>query len=84
MIEISYFASVREKLQIDSEQMELPTEIADISALIAFLVEQRDPLWGEVLNDSKMMVAVNKVVVDRKSVIHKGDEIAFFPPMTGG
>ena len=35
-------------------------------------------------SESKILVAVNQIVVDRNYVLSKNDEVAFFPPMTGG
>ncbi len=80
MLNVLFFASVRERLGV--ERVAHPT-VSDVDALIAAL-ENRGEGWGEVLSASNIIVAVNQAVVTRAHALHDGDEVAFFPPVTGG
>ncbi|NKB31757.1 MAG: molybdopterin converting factor subunit 1 [Pseudomonadales bacterium] len=84
MIQIHYFASIREQLEKDKEQISLPDGVASIDELISHL-QTTDPKFNAVINtNNKVLVAVNQTVVDRSYKLSENDEIAFFPPMTGG
>ena len=84
MLSILYFASIREKLGLSAEQLELPDGVCTVSALVDVLIAQHGPVWDDVLNKSSVLVAVNQTVAQPASRIKDGDEIAFFPPVTGG
>ena len=84
MIRINYFASVREAANKSQEQLELPQAVNSVAGLIEFLV-QRDDLGRRALaGDREILVAVNQTVVNRDHRLAGNEEIAFFPPMTGG
>lgn len=84
MATIHYFASIREKLGLATEQIELPPQVDTVSGLVNILIEQHDSSWEDVLNSSAVLVAVNQSVAKFTSSVKDGDEIAFFPPVTGG
>ena len=81
-LSIHYFASVKETLSCDTENVNLLSGNT-VQALIEQL-SQRDPLWQQTLQDSKILVAVNQTISALDTEIKMGDEIAFFPPVTGG
>ena len=84
MIQIHYFASIREQLATDQEQINLPDNVSKIDELITHL-EARNPKFSAIVNSAnKILVAVNQTVVDRSYKLRENDEVAFFPPMTGG
>ena len=84
MIKILYFASVRERLNMSEEDLDLPSGIDTVEHLVAFLAERNADF--KVLNESgqPLLVAVNQTVADGSTGIAANDEVAFFPPMTGG
>lgn len=87
MATVYYFASIREKLGLSTEELELPSQVDTVEALVTLLIEQHsedEKNWGDVLNSSAVLVAVNQAVAKFSSPINNGDEIAFFPPVTGG
>ena len=84
MVSVHYFASIREKLALSAEQLELPLHVTTVSALVDYLVERHGAAWAEVLSKASVLVAVNQSVANYGSEIKDGDEIAFFPPVTGG
>ena len=84
MSEVHYFANIRETLGIAREQVPVGTATT-VSALIETLVQTHGSRWQSVFNaDNKVLVAVNQVIVPRTAAIKDGDEVAFFPPVTGG
>lgn len=84
MLTIQYFASIREALNRSEEELTLPADVATVQALIDHLLNS-NPHFEAVFNgNSKVLVAVNQTVVDRSHKLSQNDEVAFFPPMTGG
>jgi molybdopterin synthase sulfur carrier subunit len=85
IIKIHYFASVRERLNQSEEQLTLPEGVTSIEDLIKHL-QIINPSFKSVMDSSKkILVAVNQtVIVDLNYELSEDDEVAFFPPMTGG
>ena len=84
MITILYFARLRESLGKASEQMALPAGVGDLEAL-RVLLRQRGGAWTEEMADGRpVRAAVNQDIARGDTPVRDGDEIAFFPPVTGG
>lgn len=84
MIRVCYFASLREQLGRAEEPLELRAGVADVAGLRARLRE-RGGAWAEALAESRpVLCAVNQVMARPDQAIADGDEVAFFPPVTGG
>ena len=84
MLTILYFARLREVLGVSTEQVDLPQEARDIGGLTQWL-RARGGAWEIELAPGKVFrVAVNQVISDAQTPLADGDEIAFFPPVTGG
>lgn len=84
MIAVHYFASVRENLGADLEKLELPAEVQTVEQLVTYLADKHGDKWAQVLGEKAVLVAVNHEMSDRTATIANGDEVAFFPPVTGG
>ncbi|MGC9386366.1 MAG: molybdopterin converting factor subunit 1 [Hydrogenovibrio sp.] len=83
MLNVFYFASFREALGQSQEQ--LPPEAYQTVACLLDDLAQRGEVWQQALKDNlNLQIAVNHTLADRKTEIKAGDEIAFFPPVTGG
>jgi len=83
-IKLFYFARLKETLKYSTEELALPAEVATILQLKAFLAKRGD-VWSEMLMGKlKVRAAINHELVDDKAAISDGDEVAFFPPVTGG
>jgi molybdopterin synthase sulfur carrier subunit len=83
-VQIRYFAWVREKVGLESEDVELPANIATIADLVGWL-KQRGPQYGEAFARPQVVrAALDKVHVKPSSALGSAREIAFFPPVTGG
>ena len=83
-IKVLYFARLKEAVNYSSEDIELPEAIKTIIALKNYL-SQRGEIWANLF-DGKQVVraAINHALVDDLASIQAGDEVAFFPPVTGG
>lgn len=79
-----YFAWVRQKLGKGEEIRDLPEGIADLTALVAYLCTL-GPEYAEVFSDpARLRAAVNQTHARFDTPIMADDEVAFFPPVTGG
>lgn len=81
-IKLLYFAGLREALGVSSEEMSLPMGVGDVAALRAHLAARGEP-W-QLLRSQSLRTAVNQRMVGGETPVQEGDEIAFFPPVTGG
>jgi molybdopterin synthase sulfur carrier subunit len=81
-ITILYFASLREALEVEREQIDLLEEGGSVGALRMWL-EARGSKWLP-LSAPRIRAAVNQVLATDASPVVDGDEVAFFPPVTGG
>ncbi len=84
MANLLYFASLRETLDSAKEQLDLPENVTTIAELKKLLAE-RGAIWkGSFSNDTSLLVSINQQMGNDQSEIKNADEIAFFPPVTGG
>ncbi len=84
MIKVLFFARLREQLGTEMLEFQAGPELPDIAAIIQ-LLQQRGAEWAEVLADDQMvLMALNQEVADVDTRVKDGDEVAFFPPVTGG
>lgn len=81
-IQVLYFAALAERLHCNHEQIQLPPEVDSAEALKRWLVGRGAP-W-QALADEQVRCAVNQEIVKLNHRIGPGDEVAFFPPVTGG
>ncbi len=83
MVEVLYFAAVREAVGSSAERLTLPEGVATVSGLRAHLAS-RGEAWQALAAGQRVRAAVNQRMVEGDAAIAAGDEIAFFPPVTGG
>lgn len=81
MINVLFFAQVREL--IDCDKLELESTFKDVEQLRAQLATKSDR-WALALESGKLLAAVNQTLVSFDHQLRDGDEVAFFPPVTGG
>lgn len=79
MIAVRFFASLREELGMDQYEVEL--ESTTVRELITHLSQV---LETDLLLNDNTLVSVNHHLVESNQPVRAGDEVAFFPPVTGG
>lgn len=82
MLTVQFLARYREELDCESEQLPWQTDWQCIDDVRQFLTA-RDGVWT-VLNDPRIMCALNQDVCSLQEPLKTGDELAFFPMVTGG
>ena len=82
MIKVVFFAALRE--QLNCSELSLTSEnlatVADLKNQLA----SKNAAWQQVFANSALLSAVNHDMVSNEQAIKSGDEVAFFPPVTGG
>ncbi len=83
-MQLLYFGWVRTKIGISGEKIELPYHVNDVRSLIRWL-QDRGAGYSEALGEiSIIRIAINQEMAELNSAITANDEVALFPPMTGG
>jgi len=83
-VKVLYFAALREQLGTPAEEIELPTGVGTVAALRSHL-RARGGAWELALADGKLVrAALNQDMAAPAAALKAGDEVAFFPPVTGG
>ncbi|WP_039914139.1 molybdopterin synthase sulfur carrier subunit [Cellvibrio mixtus] len=82
MIRVVFFAQLREqlgtaKLDVSIERVKTLSELKQHLSL-------QNPSWESALANTKLLVAINHAYVKGNHALADGDEVAFFPPVTGG
>lgn len=84
MAEIRYFARLAEEVGLRAESVVLPAGCDRVEMLVELLSSRGEPFSGALNGETPVLVAVNQEMSDRDAAITDHDEIAFFPPVTGG
>ena len=82
-MKVLFFGSLREQLGTGELTTALPEGVGTIGQLLASLQTQGDE-WKLALGAGNVLFAVNQDMVDENTVISDSDEVALFPPVTGG
>ena len=83
-MKLLYFAWLKQKIGIGEEDIALPDDVTTIAGLVDWL-KTRGPGYGEALADlSAVRFAVNQDFANLDHPLAEEDEVAFFPPVTGG
>jgi molybdopterin synthase sulfur carrier subunit len=79
---IRFFARLREELATDT--LELPARSNQTAGDLLAELAARGGAWAQLEGDQPVMIAVNQVMAKPSTPVRPGDEVAFFPPVTGG
>ncbi len=82
MIKVIFFAALREQLQCGELQLS-GENISTVEQVLHTIIKQQ-PNWQSFLENDSLLSAVNHDMVDDNHPVKSGDEVAFFPPVTGG
>ena len=83
MVKVLYFAGLREAVGTAREDIALETGVADIAGLRRQLAARGEP-WAALARMRNLRAALNQEMVAESALVADGDEVAFFPPVTGG
>ena len=83
-VKVLYFASLREKIGTHAEEIDLPAGVATVAALRDHLRGRGGSYEHAFAEKALLRSAVNQDMVQPAAAVKAGDEVAFFPPVTGG
>ncbi len=81
---ILYFAWLRERTRTAEERVAVPEIVGDVGALVEWLAARSAGHASAFANRKTVRCAVNQSFAGLETPVHAGDEVAFFPPVTGG
>lgn len=84
MINVLYFASLKEALGKSSEEINLDASITDVNGLRDWICQRGEPWQSTLGQQQRLLASVNQELARPDAKISDGDEVAFFPPVTGG
>lgn len=82
-VKILYFASLREAVGQAAEELQMPADVATVGALRAHLAARGEG-WQALAAGRNVRAALNQKMAAADAPLAAGDEVAFFPPVTGG
>ena len=83
-MKLLYFAWLKQKIGTDSEEVSLPDGVSDVAGLMTWLKGRGDGYAVALKDEAIIRVAVNQTYAKPDTPIGDSDEIALFPPVTGG
>lgn len=83
MINVVFFASLREQLNCSEIKLEATDDVSSVDKVKQALTNTHKE-WLTVFENNSLLAAVNHDMVDGEHPVKSGDEVAFFPPVTGG
>lgn len=83
-MKVLYFAWLRQKVGTGEETLDLPSDVATTGQLVDWLRSRGTGYFDAFRDTTAIKVAVNQEFADFDAPIKAGDEVAFFPPVTGG
>ncbi len=85
MLKVVFFARLREAVNMDEISFDLGNEpIKTVADVIQLLTVRYKDFKDYIQHNNRLMIAVNQEIVDENKEVNSGDELAFFPPVTGG
>ncbi|GAN71255.1 molybdopterin converting factor subunit 1 [Acetobacter syzygii] len=83
-VTVLFFAALREQVGLDSLSVAIPPHGLSVTALRHQIEGETPSIAAAFAEQPRLRVAINKTLGTFEQVVHPGDEVAFFPPMTGG
>lgn len=84
MINVLFFASLKEQLNCPSINLSINNDEALTVKKVLDKIINLHPQWQVHLQKSSLLFAVNQTMANEDTSVKKGDEVAIFPPVTGG
>ena len=83
-MKVLFFAFLKDYAGFGEADVDIPAEVTDVASLVTWLRAQDDGYQRAFSREEVVRVAVNQEHVEMDFPVSNGDEVAFFPPMTGG
>lgn len=83
MVKVLFFAQLKDVVGVGEALISLSTESISIHQLVKQICESNQVELGSLLNPN-IKFALNQQIVDQQAMLNDGDELALFPPVTGG
>ena len=83
-MQVLYFGWVKSRIGIGKEELSIPPEVTNVGGLIDWLKSRGDSYANAFEDVTALRFAVNQEIMPLDATITDGDEVAVFPPMTGG
>ena len=83
-MKLLYFAWIRDDIGLDGEEILLPDGVKTVGELITLLISRGESYERGLRASEELKVAVNLEYANLDTPISDSDEVAFFPPVTGG
>lgn len=83
MIKVLFFARIRDQVGTGQVEVQLPSSVHTLLQFTAHLIATH-PSFGGIIDQPSVLVAINQEFANADNRIQDGDEIAYFPPVTGG
>ncbi|MFW1678808.1 MoaD/ThiS family protein [Pontibacter sp. JAM-7] len=83
MLKVVFFASLKERLASEGEVLEKPGHVTTVGELVTFLLQQNSH-WVGILDAQNIRTACDHEICDADTPLNGDEEVAFFPPVTGG
>ncbi|MBU3019634.1 molybdopterin converting factor subunit 1 [Paraglaciecola agarilytica] len=81
MIQVLFFGQLKDQVKMPSVKVEeSATSVGELKKVLGVM----HPQWQQYLSKDSILVAVNQTIGNDQTVLNDGDEVAFFPPVTGG
>lgn len=82
-VKLLFFAGLREAIGQSAEDVTLPAGVSSVGAVRDWLAARGEP-WTALVTMKNVRYAVNQSMATVNTAVVDGDEVAFFPPVTGG
>jgi molybdopterin synthase sulfur carrier subunit len=83
-LSILYFAWLRERVGLSEETVSPPESVVTVADLVVYLSHLDSSHAAAFKDRETVRCAVNQEFADAATMLRPGDEVAFFPPVTGG
>jgi sulfur-carrier protein len=83
-LRLVYFARVREAVGLDAEERDLPGDVQTVGACVAWLAAQGEHYAAAFADSSRLRFALDQQMAAEEALLAGAEELAIFPPVTGG
>jgi sulfur-carrier protein len=83
-VQLVYFARVREAVGVDGQEHDLPGDVRTVGECVRYLAAQGENYAAAFADTSRLRFALDQQMVGEAALLEGAEELAIFPPVTGG